>query len=422
MKVIISNGHFKFILGAVAAELCKRGMLKLFITAGYPTPFIKLVDRVFKLKSKGWLRLLDRKEELPNEVVEPMWLAELLQKVGAALFTAGNPNNYGMYGWSMRIYGWFSSRLIQDTEANIYHYRAGYGRQSVAAAKRKGMITICDHSLVHPRVLDYLIENGGKLPSVSHNPEITKFWSEIEVDINQADYVIVNSDFVKNTFINRGWDSSRVFVAYTGLDDALIKSKPQRKCKFTNSNYIQFQFAGEGGQRKGLPDLLRAFQGLDDCPWKLNIVGDVHQCVLDEFGEFLRDERIKLIPFCSRHELLREMGQTDVFVFPTLAEGSARVVFMAMAMGCYIITTENSGSVVKDGLNGTLVNPGDVMGLRDAIRKVIGKGRKINDIGFINSELIEHRYTQSNYGGRIVEIYREIVAGKQYVIDVKEAP
>jgi glycosyltransferase involved in cell wall biosynthesis len=412
MKVIISNGHFKFILGTVAAELHKRGLLKLFITAGYPSPIVAFLVRTFAGASKGGARLLDRKENVPNSLVCTMWLSEFIQKLAGLLFSVGSSNNYILYGFSLTLYSWKAIKVIKQTNAEIYHYRAGYGRGSVAEAKRKGMITICDHSLAHPRVLHYMIENGGQFPALEFVPAITRFWADVEDDINQADFVIVNSDFVKDTFLNRGWDARRVFVAYTGLDDALVNNKPARSVSIEDAECIRFQFAGEGGPRKGLPDLLRAFQGINDLPWSLSIVGDIHQSVLDEFSQFLKDSRIKLIPFCSRNELLNTMGQADVFVFPSLAEGSARVVFMAMAMGCFVITTENSGSVVSDGINGTIVKPGNLAELKDAIRNTFAHKDQLKLIGLANSEVIEKKFTQSNYGARIVHIYEEIIACK----------
>ncbi len=417
MKVIISNGHFKFILGAVAAELHKRGLLTLFITAGYPSPRIELFIRNYFKTSIGAARLLDRIENVPYDVVRSMWLSELIQKLGSYLYSADSFKNYTWYGYSMSLYSWKAKSLIKQTAADIYHYRAGYGNESVIMAKSKGMVTICDHSFVHPRVLDYLIENGGKLPATSYDPEITKFWAKVESDINQADYIIVNSDFVKETFLNRGWNASRIFVAYTGLDDNLINDKPARMLEVGAQDYISFQFAGEGGPRKGLPDLLHAFQGIDDLPWKLSIVGDIHRSVFAEYSEFLHDNRIDLIPFCSRSELLNNMGKVDVFVFPSLAEGSARVVFMAMAMGCYVITTENSGSVVQDQLNGTIVIPSDIAGLRLAIRNTFKQKEKLKNIGAINMDLIKNKYTQSNYGAQIVDIYKQIQSNQVNTVE-----
>ena len=409
MKVIISNGHFKFILGSVATEIHKYGLLKLFITAGYPTPIASFLVHTFARSSKGGARLLDRKEGIPNSLVRTIWLSELIQKFSALLFPPASSELYAWYRFSLVLYSWKASRLIKKTNADIYHYRAGYGRGSVVDAKIKGMITICDHSLAHPRVLDYLIENGGKLPPLDFVPPVTKFWADVEADINQADYVIVNSDFVKETFLNRGWVANRIFVAYAGLDDELVNNKPVRALRLGGADFIRFQFAGEGCPRKGLPDLLRAFQEIDDLPWHLTIVGDIRQSVLDEFGHFLKDSRINVTPFCSRNELLSKMGEADVFIFPSLAEGSARVTYMAMAMGCFIITTKNSGSVVQEIINGEIVEPGNVASLREAIRNTFAHKEKLKNVGKINAATIANQYTQSAYGKRIVDIYEQLI-------------
>ena len=51
MKVIISNGNFKFILGVAAEEAEKRGILGSFITTGYPTKFYIRIISFFKIGS-----------------------------------------------------------------------------------------------------------------------------------------------------------------------------------------------------------------------------------------------------------------------------------------------------------------------------------------------------------------------------------
>ena len=43
-----------------------------------------------------------------------------------------------------------------------------------------------------------------------------------------------------------------------------------------------------------------------------------------------------------------------------LAEGSARVGFESLASGCFVITTPFSGTIVKDKINGFLIDAGNV--------------------------------------------------------------
>ena len=49
------------------------------------------------------------------------------------------------------------------------------------------------------------------------------------------------------------------------------------------------------------------------------------------------------------------MARADVFVFPSLFEGSAVVTYEAIACGLPSIVTPEAGSVVRDGVEGFLV-------------------------------------------------------------------
>src|SRR5262249_9338018 len=61
----------------------------------------------------------------------------------------------------------------------------------------------------------------------------------------------------------------------------------------------------------------------------------------------------------------------DIFVFPTLEEGGPQVTYEAAGCGLPIITTPmGAARLVKDGLNGLIVNSSDVDGLADAITRL----------------------------------------------------
>ena len=57
------------------------------------------------------------------------------------------------------------------------------------------------------------------------------------------------------------------------------------------------------------------------------------------------------------------MASADVFVFPSLFEGSAVVTYEALASGLPSVVTPNAGSVVRDGLEGFIVPASQVNGL-----------------------------------------------------------
>ncbi len=69
-------------------------------------------------------------------------------------------------------------------------------------------------------------------------------------------------------------------------------------------------------------------------------------------------------------ELAKLYCSADVFVFPSLAEGSALVTYEALASGLPCVVTRETGSVVRDGIEGFVVPSGDAFALRERIRRL----------------------------------------------------
>lgn len=414
IRVIISNGHFKFILGPAAAEAWRRGILDCLITGGYPTQRVKKWISILRLGEYGIVRrLLNREEKVPERLVIPLWLSELIIQVGAVFrkLTKSAECSDRVSDYGLRLYSYQAASIVSKSSANIYHYRSGYGHSSVRVAKQKGITVLCDHSIAHPAVLEFLVNNQGRLPDQNHTSPISKLWLNILEDVDQAGDVLVNSDFVKETFVHQGWEPERIHVIYTGLDDEFLSAIPARNYENNSDNPLRFLFAGEFGPRKGAEILIQAFQQINDLEWELEIIGNIDPLIEKTFISFLSDSRVSVSGFMPRLKLAERMSDADIFIFPSLAEGSARVVFMAMACGCCVITTPNSGSIVKEGIHGFSVQPGDVVALEKAIRRTLmTKKNEIARIGKCNADVVRSDYTQERYGEKLFNLYELLIA------------
>ncbi|MFZ2404144.1 MAG: glycosyltransferase family 4 protein [Methylobacter sp.] len=412
--IIVSNGHHKFITGMAAAEAYKHNVLAGFITAGYPTPKLRQWLAWLKLDRYAPIeRLLQRRENLPDVFVHSLWLSELIY--GAARLIARRmPRFESLVDYGFRFYAWQAESVVRNFPAKIYHYRSGYGRDSVHIAKQKGMVALCDHSIAHPAALDYLISHGGKLPPRGQDEPINRMWRNILKDTDQADYLLVNSDFVKETFTHFGHDPSRIFVLYTGIDDRFLSLIPSRSFSSLTDRPIRVLFAGDMGARKGGRILLEALMRTRDLSWQFEAIGSIDPNLRNEFPVFFADERVTVTGHLPWGELAEHMSRADIFVFPSLAEGSARVVFMAMACGCYVITTPNSGSVVDDEIHGKIVAPGDVGALEVALRECFLNQDVIPTVGHRNADLIRSHYTQRHYGDGLMTIYKKLMGGNMF--------
>ena len=70
------------------------------------------------------------------------------------------------------------------------------------------------------------------------------------------------------------------------------------------------------------------------------------------------------------------LRQADVFVFPSLFEGSAVVTYEALASGLPSVVTAEAGSVVRDGVEGFVVGARDVAALA-ARMETLGRDREL---------------------------------------------
>jgi|HubBroStandDraft_1064217.scaffolds.fasta_scaffold04069_5 glycosyltransferase involved in cell wall biosynthesis len=405
--VIISNGYSKFFLSAAAVEAEKRGILSAFITGAYPTPLVRSMLSLPLLRSNRKLnRLMARAEPLDDSFVRPIFFPELLYHYGI-----GFKSEAALVG-SLRAYGRAAIPHVKRAareNARIYHYRAGCGGDSLAVARDLGLFILCDHSIAHPAVVDDLVENRGELRRQTGSGKLGGFWQYVLSDIERADAVVVNSNFIESTFKFVGQKGSPLHVIYLGVDDAFLSQVPERKVP---GKTFKVLFAGQFERRKGAGVVVEVLRHLGDLSFELEIAGKLDPQLVQENPEFFADSRVKCLGMLTRKELAEAMSQADLFLFPSFCEGSARVVFEALACGCYVVTTPNSGSIVEQDVHGSIVPPADSLETARAIEEAYRNRERTCAIGRANAELIKTRYRQRNYGDQLEALYRTMAGNK----------
>lgn len=415
-KVIVSNGFGRFHMRLAAGEAAQSGALAAFVTGAYPTPGLrKFIESTGLSRLRPLGRFLSREEPMPGELVRALWAGEPFYQLGSRsrhirFLSGGFADRAHLF--SRALYAGGASRVIRALGdpggRGIYHYRAGFGGRSVDVARRHGWLCLCDHTIAHPAVLEYLVGNAGQMPPDGQAGPIDRNWQAILDDIDRADHVLTNSDFVKETFAHQGWDAGKVDVIYLGIDDGFLSAIPEPG---EHDGPLRLLFAGSFNRRKGGPELAEAIMRLEGVDWELGICGPVGADSASAFRELSADSRVTYHGILPAPDLAARMAEADVFVFPTLAEGSARVLFEAMASGCYMITTANGGSIVADGKHGRLVEPGSVDSIVDAIRGAAADRGRVRDIGVANAALVRRDYRQADYGSRLFELYNRLLQG-----------
>jgi glycosyltransferase involved in cell wall biosynthesis len=407
--ILISNGFNRFQLAVAAAEMERRGRLAKMLTGAYPTPWTKRLIAALGLGAHPRAkRLLDREEEIPANRIEALAIPELVYNFRNAI-PALNRRSFHQYARAAVA----GVRRAYDHGARLYHYRAGFGHESVREAKRLGMVALCEYSAAHPALFGALVENGGSFPAKEHCRPADAFWADILADIELADHVLVNSQFVADGFAYMGWPAAGVSIIYRGVDQRFLDDIPARFAS-QKEGPLRILFAGAFKKGKGAHVLLSALRELESEDWELRIAGPIEPEVAEQYREVAGvSGKIRHLGVLHRRDLPKAMTEADLFVFPSLSEGSARVVFEALACGLPVVTTPNSGSIVRDGEHGWLVQPGDAMALSAALRFALNRRQDLPLIGAANTKRIHQRYTQSHYGDNLVALYDRLLGDAQ---------
>jgi len=152
---------------------------------------------------------------------------------------------------------------------------------------------------------------------------------------------------------------------------------------------------------KDYPALVRAFiQLVQQHPAvaaraRLAIVGEgpargTCQALLDEAGL----AHLAWLPG-ERHDIDVVMQAFDVFVLPSKNEGISNTILEALASGLPVIATAVGGNVelVEEGVNGTLVTPGDTSGMAQALLGYLDKPARIAEQGRLARMHAEQRFS-----------------------------
>jgi glycosyltransferase involved in cell wall biosynthesis len=117
----------------------------------------------------------------------------------------------------------------------------------------------------------------------------------------------------------------------------------------------------------------------------------------------------------AQANLAERMRRACVFVLPSISEGLGRVVIEAMAAGTPVIGSNVGGipDMVKDGVTGWLVPPGDEVTLADRLRWVLEHPEEAHEMGYRARVAAEQSFSTNSY----VQHYDELLEKANRIYD-----
>jgi len=327
MKIVQSvSGKFHHF--HLARQLFQRDVLE-GIFSSYPPQ--KLWDEgilMDKVHSFPWVNLFER---------------------GVQRFGLTARQTWALSRWHRESFDAYVARHLPECDVLLAH--SGSGLIAGKLAQTRGSRYVCDRGAAHIRFWsEFLPEEFARWGEVFPGVDPQDVARE-EAEYAQADVITLPSRFAFRSFTDKGVPAEKIRVVPYGANLASFS-----KVADPDPETFEVLFVGAVSFLKGIPYLLEAFERLRHPKKRLTLVG----AVLPEMARYLQRkslENVELTGPLPSSRLPEMMSRSHVMVFPSLNDGFGMVMGEAMACGCPVIASTNSGGehLIETGQEGFLI-------------------------------------------------------------------
>jgi glycosyltransferase involved in cell wall biosynthesis len=222
----------------------------------------------------------------------------------------------------------------------------------------------------------------------------------------QANAITVASSFVARSFVEMGVPAGKVHVIPYGVRLAGVGALGEPP-----AGEFNVLFAGGAGLRKGVPYLLQAFANLRHPTKTLRVAGYVRPDLRDVLHR-LPQENVEFLGPVGGERLAELMSGSDVLVLPSIEDGFGMVMAEAMARGCPVISSTNTGGsdLYTDGVEGFIVPIRDPQSITERMQWMADNPLKAGEMRAAALRKVESLGGWGDYGDGWERLLRELTA------------
>jgi hypothetical protein len=315
---------------------------------------------------KGWPRVLSM---APRRIM-PASLQRLVGRVPAGI-PADKLTAFTRFGWkyarrrnrvkagsfSTGIHVWAGQTLCDKIirqglggATGVYTFNSA-GLELLQYAKQQNLRAVMEQTIAPTDIQQRLRELEARRfpgwePQQSASSATKIFSLRVQTEWAFADLILCGSQFVKDSVGECGGPVEKCVVVPYGVDtNFTIATRPKHK------RPLRVLTVGAVGLRKGSPYVLETAKLMKGIA-TFRMVGPVG--LLPAREQELR-QHVCLVGSIPRAEMLKQYAWADVFLLPSICEGSATATYEALMSGLPVICTPNTGSVIRDGVEGFVV-------------------------------------------------------------------
>ena len=297
-----------------------------------------------------WARL--RREGLPRDLVRTFpWVHTPEMLLYRLKLTHPCLLNQTGYANALSFDRWTDAQLRKSAAPDAIIAISGSSLRTGAALQARGARFICDRGSSHQRYQEEIVSEEYRRWGVARPVSDIRDTLREERIYHMADAITVPSSFAARSFVESGVPASKLHVIPYG-----VRLEQFRKTSDPPRDRFQVLFAGAVGLRKGFPYLLQAFANLKHPNKVLRVAGTL-QPEMKRVLERLPRANVEFLGTVPQQRLAELMSTSHVMVLPSIEEGLALVQGQALACGCPVLASTNTGGedLFTDDVEGFIV-------------------------------------------------------------------
>jgi glycosyltransferase involved in cell wall biosynthesis len=220
-----------------------------------------------------------------------------------------------------------------------------------------------------------------------------------------VDRFIAPSRFVRDKFVEHGWDSA-LFEVLPHFQNIHAMFEPPK-----DGPILYF---GRLSAEKGIDDLIRAMQQVSDI--NLAIAGDGPQKnELERLADRLGLKNVEFLGHLGPEERNRRIAQSRFTVLPSRAyETLGKTILESYAHGRAVIASDlgSRRELIRDGETGRLFRSGSVNQLANTIRLLAMNPELAKQMGHAGWELVQRDHSPEQSYQKLMCLYDRLLAGR----------
>jgi glycosyltransferase involved in cell wall biosynthesis len=223
-----------------------------------------------------------------------------------------------------------------------------------------------------------------------------------------TDKTILLSDSWQEWYIN-AINTNQSSVIYNGVTD-YYNNKSLALLKRQN----EILFLGRIGERKGIYDLLHAFQKvvkvIPDAILKIGGDGEVDKAK-DLTSKLNLSKNVEFLGWVNEEEKYKLLNNAKVYILPSYNEGLPMGLLEGMSAGLAVISTDVGGipEVIENEKNGLLIKAGNKIQITNSLIKVLTNNQLLEELGESARKSFLKSFNSKIMTNKVEEIYDEIL-------------